>query len=140
MRHARKPSGQRPLRIGEEIRHLLSETLERGDFRDPDLVGNSITVTEVRMSPDLKYGKVFVMPLGGRNRPQALAALARAEGMFRAIIAHKLRLRYLPHLHFTVDESFDVASHIDSLLRKPEVARDLEAPGTPETKTDDTGE
>ena len=127
MRHSRRPAGQRPLRVGEEVRHLISKVLERGNFRDPDLAGNPITVTEVRMSPDLKHAKVFIMPLGGRNKPEAIAALTRAEDMFRAIIAKELKLRYLPHLSFEIDATFDEASHIDALLRKPEVARDLAA-------------
>ncbi|HAU29262.1 MAG TPA: 30S ribosome-binding factor RbfA [Rhodospirillaceae bacterium] len=139
MRHARKTTGQRPLRVGEQIRHLLSEVLERGNFRDPVLAENSITVSEVRMSPDLKHAKIFVMPLGGRNLPKVLEALERAEGMFRAHIAQKMKLRYLPYLHFEADITFDEASHIDSLLRRPEVARDLENPaaGIPD-ETDDS--
>ncbi len=125
MRKARKTTGQRPLRVGEQVRHLIAEVLERGNFRDPVLAENSITVSEVRMSPDLKHANIFVMPLGGRNLPQVMESLERGEGMFRAHIAQKLKLRYLPHLHFEADTTFDNASHIDTLLRRPEVARDL---------------
>lgn len=122
-----KLTGQRPLRVGEEIRHTLSEILSRGDVRDPDLAGQSITVTEVRVSPDLKNATAFVMPLGGQNAAAILQALNRAASYLRGQVAHKINLRYATRIGFKLDESFDRASHIDAILRRADVAADLEA-------------
>lgn len=117
---------QRQLRVGEAIRHALSETLTRGHLRDPELQGASITVTEVRVSPDLHNATAFVLPLGGRNGQAIVAALDRAGAYLRREVAHQVRLRYAPELRFQLDTSFDQAARIDTLLRQPAVAADLD--------------
>src|SRR3979409_1415402 len=117
--------GQRQLRVGEELRHLLAELLERGDMRDPDLRGASITVTAVDVSPDLRSATAFVMPLGGQDEPRLLAAMRRAAPWFRARVGERAGLRYAPEIRFEIDRSFDEAERIGSLLRRPDVARDL---------------
>ncbi len=122
---SRKPAGQRPLRVGEELRHALAQILARGDIRDPDLVGRSITVSEVRMSPDLKNATAFVLPLGGENLEAAMAGLSRCAPYLRGQVARLVPLRYSPKLNFRLDESFEQASRIEALLRRPEVAADL---------------
>ncbi len=124
MSHAKAPS-QRQLRVGEELRHLLSDTLRQGGLRDPVLSTTSITVTEVRTSPDLKNATAFVMPLGGKASPEVLAALKRAAPYLRREIGKKLQLRYIPNLSFQADYSFDEAERIGRALQDPSVARDL---------------
>ncbi len=116
---------QRQLRVGELIRHALAEMLERGEARDRELADRVVTVTEVRPAPDLKSATVFVMPLGGENEEEAVAALARAAPYLRRRIAAEVNLRYAPELRFALDTSFDTADRIERLLRSPEVARDL---------------
>lgn len=116
---------QRQLRVGEAIRHALSETLTRGHLRDPELQGASITVTEVRVSPDLRNATAFVLPLGGRHGDAVVAALDRAAAYLRREVAHQVRLRYAPELRFHLDTSFDQASRIETILRQPAVAADL---------------
>ena len=135
-RSADRPPGpsQRQLRVGEEIRHVLVEVLARGDLRDPDLQGVSITVAEVRMSPDLKHGTAYVMPLGGGNVDTVVKALRRASGYLRGEVARGVRLRVAPELAFAADRSFEEASRIEAALRRPEVQRDL---ATPEADRDD---
>ena len=123
-----KSPGQRQLRVGEEIRHVLAETLGRGELRDPELVDRVITVTEVRVSPDLKNATAFIVPLGGEHSPEVLVALRRSAGYLRGILAHQLRLRYAPHLGFELDHSFDRAQRIEELLHRPEVMQDLAPP------------
>src|SRR3954470_5449461 len=121
----RGPS-QRQLRVGEEIRHLLAELLERGEMRDPDLRDASITVTSVDASPDLRSATAFVMPLGGKDSARLLAALRRAAPWFRARVSEKAGLRAAPEIRFQLDTTFDEADKIDALLRRPDVARDIE--------------
>lgn len=125
-REGRTPS-QRQLRVGEEIRHVLAQTLSRGELHDPELADRTITVTEVRISPDLKNATAFVVPLGGEHSPEVLVALRRCAGHLRSIVAHELRLRYAPHLGFELDQSFDRAQRIEELLHRPEVMQDLVA-------------
>lgn len=120
--------GQRQLRVGEEIRHLLAELLERGNMRDPDLRDASITVTSVDISPDLRNATAFVMPLGGQDEGRLLGALKRAAPWFRARVSEKAGLRYAPDIRFQLDKTFDEADKIGALLRRPDVARDLEDP------------
>jgi ribosome-binding factor A len=108
---------QRQLRVGEELRHAIARLLERGELHDPDLAGRSITVTEVRVSPDLKNATVFVMPLGGRGEAEALAALKRARAYIRSLVAHEVQLRHAPQFSFVLDTSFDNAVRIETLLR-----------------------
>lgn len=122
---AGKPPSQRQLRVGEEIRHTLAEILRRGDFHDPELAELNVTVTEVRISPDLRNATVFVTPLGGGGMGEALTALKRGAPYLRGQIARALTLRYAPMLSFEGDTSFDYAHHIDNILHSPEVARDL---------------
>ena len=123
-RAGRTPS-QRQLRVGEAIRHVLATLLARGELRDPVLQGASITVSEVRISPDLKNATVFVLPLGGGNAAEVAAALKRAAPYLRSQVAQSVRLRYAPVLHFQTDTSFDEADRIDQLLHSEKVARDL---------------
>lgn len=120
-----KAPSQRQLRVGEELRHTLAEVFERDSLRDPDLQGRTITVTEVRASPDLKNVMVYVMPLGGENIDGVVAALCRASSYLRGEIARRLRLRNTPRLSFEADRSFEQASHIDELLRDPHVSQDI---------------
>ncbi len=117
---------QRQLRVGEVIRHALVDSLARGDLRDPVLVGTSVTVTEVRVSPDLRNAAVFVMPLGGENIDEVVAALGRAAPFLRHLISQSMTMKYLPKLSFVADSAFEQSSKIDDLLRSPEVAQDLE--------------
>jgi len=130
---ARTPS-VRQLRVGEEIRHCLAEIFGRGDLHDPDLAGVSLTVSEVRISPDLRNATAFVMPLGGGDVDTTLAALGRAAPYLRGRIGKQLTLRYAPTLSFRRDPSFDAATRIDEILRSPDVVRDLD------TKPSDTPE
>ena len=118
--------GQRQLRVGEEIRHLLAELLERGNMRDPDLRGASITVTSVDVSPDLRNATAFVMPLGGQDVTRLLAAMKRAAPWFRAQVGERAGLRHAPEIRFQLDRTFDEADRIGALLRRPDVARDID--------------
>ena len=127
--HARAPS-QRQLRVGEEIRHALSAILMRGDVRDPDLQDASITVAEVRVSPDLRNATAFILPLGGERSAEILEALKRAAPFLRAQVSHAVRLRFAPSLSFQLDTSFDYADRISQLLRTEPVARDLDEDDT----------
>ncbi|QDH15461.1 30S ribosome-binding factor RbfA [Oecophyllibacter saccharovorans] len=117
----------RQLRIGEEIRRSLAELFSRTEFRDPELHDVQLTVTEVRVSPDLKHATVFVsrLGLGSSDVTPLLPALKRVAPWLRTQLAHKLRLRSVPDLHFQSDESLDHAMEVDTLLRSPEVSRDL---------------
>jgi ribosome-binding factor A len=117
----------RLLRVGEQVRHVLSEILMRWDVHDPVLASHSVSVTEVRMSPDLRHATVFVKPLLGADEKDVLAALKRHVKYLRGEVAKRVNLKFSAQLKFLPDESFDEATHIDSILRRPEVARDLEA-------------
>jgi ribosome-binding factor A len=128
---------QRQLRIGEELRHVLASVFEKGEIRDPGLVGVSVTVTEVRIGSDLRIGTVFVVPLGGGDAGGMLGALARARPFLRRRIAQEVRLKFVPDLIFRLDPSFDEAQRIEALLRDPAVARDLERPDEPAAGSDD---
>jgi ribosome-binding factor A len=116
-KHSREP-GSRQLRVGEEIRHALADVFERGDMHDPDLRDTRVTVTEVRLSPDLKNATAFVTRLGGGGTETLIAALGRAAPYFRRQLAEKLRLRFVPRLLFKFDTTFDDADHLDDLLRR----------------------
>jgi ribosome-binding factor A len=118
-------AGQRRHRVGEELRHVLSQILRDGRCRDPALRDASISVTEVRLSPDLRNASVYVMPLGGANAAQIVAGLERSTPFFRALVASQLSLRYAPALVFALDSTFDQADRISALLSRPEVERDL---------------
>lgn len=116
---------QRQLRVGELLRHVLVDILGRGELHDPDLAGASITVTEVRVSPDLRNAAVFVMPLGGGRTDEVVAALGRAAPYLRRMIGQSITMKYNPALSFLPDRAFDEGAKIDSILRSPEVSRDL---------------
>jgi len=125
----RKPPGQRQLRVGERIRHILADVLRRGDLHDPVLEQASlITVTAVELGPDLKHANAYIMPLGGKNAEAIVEALNKASGYFRAQVAPELDLRYSPKISFRIDHSFEEAAHIDRLLRQDRVQKDLNAP------------
>jgi ribosome-binding factor A len=120
-----KAPGQRQLRIGEEIRHVLARIFERETLRDPALMNVRLTVTEVRPSADMHHARVYVVPLGGGKMDEILAGLKRVKPFLRREMAAQLTMRYIPDLSFAADNSFDEAAHILKLLHKPEVARDL---------------
>lgn len=115
----------RLLKIGEEIRHILSSILMRGDVHDDVLAKHSITVSEVRVSPDIRHATVFFEPLGGADEDAVLAALKKNARYLKGEVGHKLNTRYVPELHFQLDHSFDEATHIETLLRAPKVKQDL---------------
>jgi len=121
---SRAPS-QRQLRVGEEIRHALALAFERGELHDPLLQGRALTVTEVRVSPDLKNATAFVLPLGGGDAAPVVSALNHAAGFLRNWVGKNIRLRYVPKMTFTADESFDEAARIDRMLHDPRVVQDI---------------
>lgn len=122
---AGKPPSQRQLRVGEELRHALADLFRRGDFYDPELASLNVTITEVRVSPDLSNATVFYSTLGGERMEEAQVALRRAAAFLRGQVARMVNLRHAPTLSFEADTSFDYAHHIDNILHSPEVARDL---------------
>lgn len=158
-------AGQRQLRVGEELRHALAAIFARGELRDPELAGRSLTVTEVRVAPDLRNVTAYVVPLGGvapkahssrvaqarsrRDAPtaearhsgdgdqQLLSALGRSAPFLRARLAEMVQLRYSPKLFFAIDRSFDAARRIEEVLRDPKVARDLADSRVPGEKDDE---
>ncbi|MGZ2259544.1 30S ribosome-binding factor RbfA [Roseobacter sp. A03A-229] len=117
---------QRQLRVGELIRRALSDVLARGDVHDPDLNRMSITVGEVRTSPDLKIATAYVLPLGGRGQDEVIALLARNKGELRRIISKKLALKFAPDLRFQLDETFDRMDETREMLGRDEVRRDTQ--------------
>ena len=125
---ARGPS-QRQLRAGELVRHALVEILREEDLQDPALKGVSVTVTEVRMSPDLKHALCFVEPLGGAHAAEVTAGLNRVSRFLRGRLGHAVDMRFTPALKFVHDTSFDVADHMNRLLDDPRVRRDVESEG-----------
>jgi ribosome-binding factor A len=130
---------QRQLRVGEEMRHALARIFERGELHDPALHEAPLTVTEVRVSPDLKRATAYVMPLAGRNAAEIMAGLKRGAGHLRRLVAQEVKLRVAPQISFALDQSFDEASRIDSLLRREDVARDLGADEKPTGADDGDG-
>jgi ribosome-binding factor A len=121
-----KGPSQRQLRVAEEIRHVLSGIFERGDFRNPELAEARITVTEVRIGPDLKRATAFFTRLGRSDADALVPALVLAAPYLRGQVAKALRLRVAPELTFTPDHALDYAMKIDDLMHRPEIARDLE--------------
>ncbi len=134
-RRDRSPS-QRQLRVSEDIRHALARILERTYFRDPILAESSITVSEVRLSSNLRQATVFVMPLGGANQDPVVAALNHAVSFLRGQLAHEVTMKFLPTLVFTPDRSFAEASRVNDLLHSPTVARDIAADRSAESEGD----
>lgn len=118
----------RLLRVGEQVRHILSDILARGEVHDDVLASHMVSVTEVRMSPDLRRATVFVKPLLGKDEEVVLKALRTNTAYFQREVASRVKMKYAAKIKFLADESFDEGSHIDRLLRDPKVARDLEAP------------
>ncbi|WP_240231532.1 30S ribosome-binding factor RbfA [Devosia lacusdianchii] len=123
-----KPTGpsQRMLRVGELVRHALAAMFARGDIEDDALHGAVITVPEVRMTPDLKIANAYVMPLGGQHAEEIVAALNRHRKFVRGRVAPQINMKYAPEVRFYVDDTFEEAGRIDSLLRSEKVRRDLD--------------
>jgi ribosome-binding factor A len=130
MAKARSVSGgapsQRQLRVGEVIRRALSEILARGEVHDPELAHVSVTVSEVRMSPDLRQATVFVLPLGGVNTAEVVRALGRNRAEIRRLVTGRIDLKFSPELAFRADSRFDQMDRTREILRSPAVRRDLE--------------
>jgi ribosome-binding factor A len=127
---------QRQLRVGEELRHALAQLLRPGELRDPALRDANITVTEVRISPDLKNATAFVMPLAGANAEEIMAGLKRSAPFLKARVARIVELRQVPNIAFAIDTAFDSAARIAALLQAPEVERDLQPPADSDDKED----
>jgi len=122
---SRTPS-QRQLKVGELIRHALAEIFARGEVMDEVVSKHSLTVPEVRMTPDLKLATAYVMPLGGGEADEVVAHLDKHKRFLRGEVAKRVNLKFMPELRFKVDVSFEASSRIDQLLASPEVARDLD--------------
>jgi ribosome-binding factor A len=122
------PEGRsvRVLRVGEQVRHVLSELLTRGEVHDKVLAATTISITEVRMSPDLRHATVFIKPLLGKDEDVVLKALRTNTAYFQKEVAARIRTKYAAKLKFLADDSFDTGSHIDKLLSAPKVAQDLD--------------
>ena len=127
MRHNETPEGRsvRLLRVGEQVRHVLSDLLARGEVHDDTLQSHLVSVTEVRMSPDLRHATVFVKPLLGQDEDVVLKALRTNTAFLQREVAQRVRTKYAAKLKFLLDESFDEGSHIDRLLRSEHIAQDL---------------
>ena len=123
---------QRMLRVGEVIRRSMSEVLQRGEVHDPDLQRMSITVGEVRMSPDLSIATCFVLPLGGKDADLAIEALARNKGELRHLISKGLKLRVTPDLRFRIDDMYDRMDATRAMFAQDRVAKDVSAPDSDE--------
>src|SRR5512140_2747311 len=125
-RDAAPGGSQRQLRVGELVRHALAEMLTRGEVHDPVIEKHLVTVPEVRMTADLRLATVYVMPLGGRDAEEVVAAFERHKKFLRAELAHRINLKFAPDIRFRVDERFAEADRIEKLLHSPEVKRDLD--------------
>ncbi len=126
---AGRAASQRQLRVGELLRHLIADLLRRDVIHDPHLTGIAITVSEVRVSPDLKNATVFALPLSGKNTAEVIAALNHAATFIRGQVSKGTELKFTPKLTFIGDESFDEADRIRTLLETPRVKHDLEEAG-----------
>jgi ribosome-binding factor A len=120
-----KGPSQRQLRVGEMLRHALSQILVRGDIRDPDLEGVSVTITQVKPSGDMRHANVFCEPLGGKNADRIITALNRHKALIRGQMGQMIEMKFTPELRFVEDHSFAEAQKIEDLLRTDRVARDL---------------
>ena len=109
---------QRQLKVGEELRHLISNALLRNSFYDENIENNNITITEVNVSPDLKNAKVYIMPLGGENKLNVLNSLNKSTGRLKKIISNNIKLRQIPKLIFKIDDTFEYAEKINDILDK----------------------
>jgi len=121
---------QRMLRVGELVRHALSKVLQRGDVLDPIIEAAVITVPEVRMTPDLKLAKIYIMPLGGEGATEVVKALNNHHKFIRGRVSPLIGLKYAPELRFYVDNTFEEAGRINSLLRSDKVQKDLDEDDT----------
>lgn len=129
MAKGRNPAdSQRQLRVGELVRHALVDVFAREGPRDPAFAGVHVTVSEVRMSPDLRHATCFVMPLGGGEQTEVLKALERSSGWLSGQVARRIKLKFAARLRFQLDRSFEEADRIGRLLRRPDVAQDLAEP------------
>ena len=128
MRKNETPEGKtvRLRRVGEQVRHALSEVLMRGEVRDETLTSHMVSITEVRMSPDLRHATAFVKPLLGADEAAVIKALRTNTAYLQSEVARRVNTKYAAKLKFLPDESFDQGSHIDALLRDPKVAQDLQ--------------
>ena len=125
--NAKGGPSQRQLRVGEALRHALAEVLYRNEIRDPDLDGVSVTITQVKPSPDMRYATVYCEPLGGENAKEIVAALNRHKGFLRGEMGHRIAIKFTPELRFVEDESFAEAQRIENILKSERVSRDLAA-------------
>lgn len=116
---------QRQLRVGEMLRHTLADILREGTIRDTDLVGVSVTITEVKPSPDMRHATIFCEPLGGKDADKVIKALNRHKAFLRGELGRQITLRFTPELRFVEDQSFAEAEKIETILKSPDVARDL---------------
>ena len=116
---------QRQLRVGEMLRHALADILRQNEIRDPDLDGVSVTITQVKPSPDMRYATVYCEPLGGQHAGEVIAALNRHKGFLRGEMGHRIAMKFTPDLRFVEDQSFAEAQKIETILKSPEVQRDL---------------
>src|SRR6185437_3068810 len=123
-RHPIGPS-QRMLRVGEMLRHSLADILRRNEIRDPDLDGISVTITQVKPSADMRYATVYCEPLGGKNAAAIIAALNRHKGFLRGEMGRMITTKFTPDLRFVEDQSFAEAEKIETILKSPQVARDI---------------
>jgi len=123
--HDRTGPTQRQLRVGEMLRHALADVLRRDDIRDPDLAGVSVTITQVKPSPDMRHATVFCEPLGGQNAKAVIAALNKHKGYLRGEMGREIAMKFTPDLRFVEDQSFAEAQKIETLLKSSRVQRDL---------------
>jgi ribosome-binding factor A len=123
--HRKTGPSQRQLRVGELVRHALAEMLSRGDVHDDVLASHVVTVSEVRMSPDLRLATIYIVPLGGKDLAPVLEALERNRKFIRGEVARAVNLKFAPEIRFMADETFDEVRRIDEILRSPKVAQDL---------------
>jgi len=135
-RDAVRGPSQRQLRVGEALRHALAEVLRENEIRDPDLEGVSVTITQIKPSPDMRYATVFCEPLGGGNAKVVIAALNRHKGFLRGEMGHLITMKFTPDLRFVEDESFAEAQKIEAILKSERVSRDLAA-GDDDSKDQD---
>ena len=128
------PSGpsQRQLRVGEALRHALAQVLREHEIHDPELEGVSVTITQVKPSPDMRYATVYCEPLGGKNAKEIVTALNRHKGFLRGEMGHLITMKFTPELRFVEDESFAEAEKIETILKSERVSRDLAADGESE--------
>ena len=123
--HRKTGPSQRQLRVGELVRHALAEMLSRGDVHDDVLASHVVTVSEVRMAPDLRLATIYIVPLGGKDLAPVLEALERNRKFIRGEVARAVNLKFAPEIRFMADETFDEVRRIDEILRSPKVAQDL---------------